>query len=69
MTYIGRQVVLSQTFLTSTGQIVGDAPLKRGTVVFETQISPTVFLLTVDDAAFGRWKVLSTNVESYEGML
>jgi hypothetical protein len=63
MSYIGKVVRLSSDFLRNTGQVVGDGPLKIGVVVSEKHIQENRFLLVVDDAAFGIWKALSSNVE------
>lgn len=63
MQYLGKTVRLSAMFLRNTGQVCGDEPLKKGVVVAQAEVAEGKYLLEIDDAAFGRWKALSTNIE------
>jgi hypothetical protein len=61
--YLGQVVRLSKTFLQNTGQFYGDEPLKQGVVVAESKVSERLCMVTVNDAAFGNWKALTSNIE------
>ncbi|MDK8465919.1 hypothetical protein [Marinobacter sp. SS13-12] len=63
MSFRGKEVRFTKRFLRDTGQVVGDMPLKRGTVIRELPLEGGKFLLTIEDAAFGEWKSHSSNVE------
>lgn len=60
---VGDTVRLSATFLRNTGQFYGDSTLMEGGIIEITPINDRAFLVTVDDAAFGTWKALDTNLE------
>ena len=61
--YLNKTVKLSERFLSHNAKISQDGDLKEGIVVDEKRIGNNRFILTVDDAEFGEWKAISTNVD------